>query len=126
VDGGFAARALARYAAIHSAERPPSYGGLALLPAAFEFLPLLEIRKQKQLRENERSGFSPARGTASSLGPKRQVTLSPAPAGAGASAVIWGCSGSRARLRSPLAVGMLINEGLDHRRDLLLLRPREF
>jgi hypothetical protein len=28
VDGGFAARALARYAAIHSAERPSSYGGL--------------------------------------------------------------------------------------------------
>jgi len=27
------------------------------LPAAFEFLPLFEIRKQKQLRENERSGF---------------------------------------------------------------------
>ena len=27
----------------------------------------------------------------------------------------------RARLRSPLAVGMLIDERLDHRRDLLLL-----
>jgi len=32
VDGGFAARALARFASIHSTERPPSYGGLALLP----------------------------------------------------------------------------------------------
>ena len=31
----------------------------------------------------------------------------------------------RARLRSPLAVGMLIDERLDHRHDLPLLRARE-
>jgi hypothetical protein len=32
----------------------------------------------------------------------------------------------RARLRSRLAVGMLIDERLDYCRDLLLLRPWEF
>jgi len=35
----------------------PPHWGLALLPAAFLFLPLFRIRKQKRLKENERSGF---------------------------------------------------------------------
>jgi len=33
--------------------------GLALLPAAFFFLPLFEIKKQKRLKKNERFEFLP-------------------------------------------------------------------
>jgi hypothetical protein len=55
VDGGYSDRALARFASIHSAERHSM--GLALMPAAFVFLPLFRIREQNRLKENERSGF---------------------------------------------------------------------
>ena len=55
-------QALARLA--HSHATPPStppnaplIWGLALIPAAFVFLPLFRIRKQKRLKENSRSGF---------------------------------------------------------------------
>jgi len=56
VSGGYAARALARYAAIHSAERPPHMGACANA-AAFVLPPLFRIGKQKRLKENSRSRF---------------------------------------------------------------------
>ena len=73
VSVGYVARALACDAAVHSAERPPSYGGLALVPTAFVFLPLFRVRKQKRLKENSRSGFPLAHPLTNSLSGSAQL-----------------------------------------------------
>jgi len=57
VDGGYAARALARYAAIHSAERPPHMGACAnarsvRLPA------IVPDRKTKAAKRKQQVRFS--------------------------------------------------------------------
>jgi len=88
VAGGYAARALARYAAAHCGRTPSliwracALARSILLPivvrdqktkaakrkrAAFFFLPLFEIRKQKRLKENVRFEFSLARLSANCL-----------------------------------------------------------
>ena len=54
VSGGYAARALARYAAIHYAERPPHMGACA--NARSVLVPAI-VPDQKTKAANSRSGF---------------------------------------------------------------------
>ena len=50
------------------------------MPAAFVFPPLFRIRRQKRLKENERSGFPSTRPLTNGLSGGAPLTLKPAPA----------------------------------------------
>jgi len=64
VDGGYAARALARYAAIHSAERPPHMGACAnarsvRLPAIVPDRKTKAAKRKQQVRVSLKTIFLP-------------------------------------------------------------------